>query len=157
MADIFGTKPKFGDAISVDETTLTFDVGSGSDGGLGALVQSVTASYQRPIQRLFELGQDKNTYYLVGRAEGNCAIQRLAAPGPINYAFLRKFADVCQVDTNHFTLGASTGLLCDRVTAVDSRHTFNHCLITGIQFSISVQAISLTEGVNLVFAAMDQE
>ena len=154
--DIFSSNvPKFGDAFAADETTLTFDVGDGSNGGLGALVQNFQANYQRPVQRIFELGKNKKTYYIIGRAEGQATIQKLAAPSPIGHSFIEKFADPCQVSSNNMAVAATPGYECDN-SQVAGRWEFRNCLIQSLQFQVDVQAIALTEGVQLAFASMNR-
>lgn len=160
--DLFGTTPSFGGAFSADEATLTFDRGNGDNGGLGYLVQGLTAQYGRPVQRIYELGPEKRTYYVVGRPEGTMSIQRLAAPGPINQAFLLDFSNPCRVKNNNMTIRINPGIKDDKECqdtflagrTVASEYQFRYCLISSIQFSISVQAITLQEGLQLTFSSM---
>ena len=70
-ADIFNAHPTFGGAFAMDEATLTFNIegcdgiASATDAGLGYLVQGIQASYSRPVERMYELGPNKTTYYIV--------------------------------------------------------------------------------------------
>lgn len=159
MAAIFGSKPTFGGAFAMDEATLTFSTNGAADGGLGFLVQSLSVQYQRPVQRIFELGPKKTTYYVTGRAEGQMQIARLAAPAPVNNAFLTKFSDVCQVDNNFMSITVGSGATCTGTIAgqpiTPSRYKFSYCLIASIAFQIAVDAIALTENISMVFAAME--
>lgn len=158
--DIYNSRLSFGGAFSLDEATLTFSGLPGSDGGLGFLIQSVGIQYARPVQRIFELGPRKTTYYVVGRAEGRMAINRLAAPAPVNTAFLTQFADVCNVQNNTFSIDArpstrcSTGLI-NVANTQDARYKFHYCIVDNVSFQMSVQAIALTENLSLMFAAME--
>lgn len=182
MADIYGNTPTFGGAFAMDEATLTFAIPTGGlsgipvDAGLGYLIQNVNVQYTRPVQRIFELGPKKTTYYVTGRAEGRMQIGRLAAPAPVNTAFLSTFANVCNVANNTLVITARPGIACGAGTRDEngqialgslggvngvggqqgkpSRYTFNFCLIDAVQFQMSVQALALTENMSLVFAAM---
>jgi len=161
MPDIFGVQPSFGGAFAADEATLTFP---DSDSGLGQLVQGMSAQYTRPVQRIFELGAPKRTYYVVGRSEGQMGIQRLAAPGPVNADFLTRFANPCRVADNNMNVTVDSaaisefnGTPCPDLDTQASRYQFRYCLITSINFSISVQQIALQEGVNIMFAGMNSQ
>ena len=176
--DIYGAIPTFGGAFAMDEATLTFALGSSTDdpdGGLGFLIQSVNVSYNRPVQRIFELGPTKTTYYVAGRSEGRMQISRLAAPAPVHNTFLTRFADVCNVAQNTMTIEANpatcttdtgigsltagfgaNGTLNGR-NVVPSRYLYKFCLIDGLSFSISTQSLALTENLSLVFASMENK
>lgn len=170
--DYFNANPTFGGAFAMDEATLTFAAGAGNDveTGLGQLVQQMQVQYSRPVQRIFELGMSKATYYVVGRAEGNISISRLAAPGTIQDDFIQKFSDICRVPNNTFNVTPSPGVDCDDDAAVNvtgenftpitrgnvkvKRFQFDYCLVTGIQFSMDVKALGLTENMSMIFAKM---
>ena len=166
--DIFGVKPTFGGAFSADEATLTFTLDDGKDGGLGLLVQGLNARYIRPVQRIFELGPQKQTYYVVGRSEGTMNIQRLAAPGPISTKFIFKYANPCRVTDNHITITVDPGVHsqftaggiernCPPPGTQASRWHFDFCLITSLAVAITVQTITLQETIDLMFASMSLE
>lgn len=152
-ADVFNHTQRFGDSFSVDEATLTFDVGDGDLSGLGTLVQTVQVQYARPVQRIYELGAARRTYYVVGRSEGNMSIQRLAAPEVIGGGFLRKFGDECQVDTNNLTITVSDPSTCSNNTPGQSM-TMKFCLITSLSVQMSVQNIALAENIEIMFAML---
>lgn len=158
MPDVFGSSaPKFGGAFSVDETTLTFDTGGSGNGGLGTMVQSVSGNYARPIQRIFDLGPDKRTYYVVGRSEGGMEIQRLAAPEPIATGFIEKFSDPCRVETNTMSIDTRPeDQLCNNQQRGFDARDFSFCLIGNLSFGVSVQQIALTEGLQMMFASMSK-
>jgi len=158
---IFGSLPAFGGAFSMDNATLTFTISGAGDGGLGFLVQSVQAQYARPVQRVFELGPSKATYYVTGRPEGQMSIARLAAPAPVNAVFLEKFSKVCNVEDNNIVLAVKPGADCPGGTIAGkpvqaSRWKFSNCLISAIAFQIAVDQIALTENLTLVFTGMEQ-
>lgn len=157
--DIYGSSPSFGGAFSADEAVLTFELESGSDGGLGFLTQGMNARYARPVQRIFELGPQKRTYYVVGRAEGALSISRLAAPAPVSQNFLTRYANVCNVKKNNITVTANPGTNpdCPPENTTPSRYMFRFCLITNLAFGISVQAITLNEQIDLMFSSMETD
>lgn len=192
MQDLFtGLRtPKFGGAFAMDEATLTFasnSLNGAPGGGLGLLVQGMNAQYGRPVQRMYELGPNKYTYYVLGRAEGRMQISRLAAPQPVNANFVRTFSNVCNVEKNQLEIMARSALACkdgkivgslsntinpgDATPAISdqdngllggsqgtaSKYSFGYCLVDNIQFSISISAIAMTENVSLVFASMGSE
>lgn len=118
MNDLFtGLRtPKFGGAFAMDEATLTFAskaLDSNLPGGLGLLVQGMNAQYGRPVQRMYELGPNKYTYYILGRAEGRIQMSRLAAPQPVNTNFIRSFSNVCNVENNQLEIMARSAMACN--------------------------------------------
>lgn len=151
--DIFNHTQRFGDAFSVDEATLTFDVGDGDTSGLGTLVQTVGIQYARPVQRIYELGAQRRTYYVVGRAEGNFSIQRLAAPQLIGGGFLEKFGNECDVETNNMAINVSDPSACSSNTPGQNM-TLRYCLINSIALQMSVQNIALAENLSGMFASL---
>lgn len=158
--DIFGTAPTYGGGFSMDEATVTFPLADG-DGGLGLLVQSVSSSYQRPINRIFELSKQKTTYYVAGRQQGTIGIQRLAAPRAVSQSFLEKFADICQVQNNTFSISADPGISnCSAsgnplaADAQGQRYTFSYAIITQLGFNISVNAFALSESLSMMFVGL---
>jgi len=159
MSDIYGANPTFGGAFSSDQASLVFT--SEGDAGLGLLTQGLQATYARPIQRIFELGDGKTQYYVIGRAEGTLNITRLAAPGPVSISFLTKFADPCNVKHNNISITVNAGTLEDcpieGSNAGPSKYQFGFCLINNLGFSISTQAIALQEQVSMMFASMSND
>lgn len=163
MSDIFSTniQPAYGGSFAMDEAVLTFSGLPGGDGGLGFLIQSVSVQYTRPVQRIFELGPRKVTYYVAGRPEGRMQIQRLAAPAPVQSSFLTQFSNICNVPNNTFSITTRPGTLCTGINAivsqdstVDSRYTFKYCIIDNVAFTMSVGQMAMTENISLMFAAM---
>lgn len=180
--DIFNAAPTFGGAFAMDEATLTFSIGNtdGStggddDGGLGMLIQSTNLSYARPVQRFYELGPHKRTYYVAGRAEGRAQISRLSAPQAVQSGFLRRFSDICTVDSHVLNIAASPAITCNGTgfnssntglakyasstkvrgnNIAPARHRLEYCLIDSVSWQIAVQALALTEGISMVFAAL---
>ncbi len=125
MQDLFtGLRiPKFGGAFAMDEATLTFAskaLDGSLPGGLGLLVQGLNSQYGRPVQRMYELGPNKYTYYVLGRAEGRMQISRLAAPQPVNTNFIRTFSNVCNVENNQLEIMARSALACKGQNVVGS-------------------------------------
>lgn len=158
MSDIFSATPTFGGAFAMDEAMLTFGV-RGGDGGLGFLIQSVSVQYDRPVQRIYELGPRKTTYYVTGRSEGRMQISRLAAPAPVSSSFMKQYANVCNVQDNNMIINATPSAQCtgtiggQPITA--SKYKFSYCLIESFALQMAVQAIALTESISMVFAAME--
>lgn len=179
--DIFNASPTFGGAFAMDEATLTFSIGNSDgstggedDGGLGMLIQSVSMSYARPVQRFYELGPHKRTYYVSGRPEGRAQISRLSAPQAVSAGFLKRFSDVCTVDSHVLNIAASPAITCNGTgfnsrgaglaqysssvkvrgnNVAPSRNRLEYCLIDSLNLNIAVQALALTESVSLVYAA----
>lgn len=158
MPDVFGATPTFAGAFAMDEALLTFST-TGGDGGLGSLVQNVSVQYTRPVQRIYELGPRRTTYYVTGRPEGRMAISRLAAPEPVNNTFLAQYADPCNVPDNNMVITVRPGTQCEGtvngVRVKPGRYKFTYCLIDSLSFQIATQVIALTENISLIFAGME--
>jgi hypothetical protein len=162
MADIFQSAvPQMGSAFSVEETMLKFSGSAVKDPTLGGLVQGMTVSYTRAIQRIFDLSgaMRKTAFYVVGRAEGSLGIQRFAAPAPLTSSFLVQFGDICEVDNNHIEVAITPGYVdrpsC-RNASTDASFRFSFALMNSLNMSVATQAIALTEGVGMMFASLEK-
>ncbi len=100
--DIFGRESlSFGGAFAADSCHITFAsagtcMGQVADlqAGVGLLAQNLQFTYQQPIQRFFELG-DNYIYYFAGRPQGQGAIMRLLGPRIVSETFYTVLGNVC--------------------------------------------------------------
>jgi len=149
--ELYDAMPTFAGSFSIADTTLVFSTGDGQDPGLGQLVQTLTVMYARPVQRHWEIGTG-NVYFVIGRAQGQAGVQRLAAPNAIAVQFLITFSSACNIANRTITFGQNNAS-CGKGGAAAS-YTMTSVLIDSLSMAISVGAVAITQSVSMQFIGL---
>ena len=167
--DIFGQRTKFGGAFKASLAGITFSTDANSpNGGLGLLVQNFNAQYQQQVNRVWELSPEQNTYYVVGRSQGNIGVGRIVGPRLIGYDFIDKFSDACRASENIIRLNPFTAFCYDskydpgviRRSADQSKEDgvaryYVGCLMTGLSTSIQAQDMLINDQLQLMYSSTE--
>lgn len=155
MPDVFNrANDSYGGSISSDGARITFS--ALNQGGVGLLTQSLQANYRQMINRVYEIGSDR-IYLVGGRTDGGIGMNRIIGPAPIQYAFYRKFGDVCQAGNNNIDISVGAGCR----TAVGglppsalSRFGAKFNVLTSIGLSIAASDMIINEALGLMFGSL---
>jgi hypothetical protein len=169
MADVFQAAPmKFGGGFKSDTGMLT------STGGIsGILMQSINITYQRPVTKIFELGnysapvagavgKGTNVYYVEGRPQGSLTLARILGFAASINAFYVKFGSVCRAGQNNMTLTLSN-VECAKApgdppsviaSLIPVTLDLSFCVLTSVGISVTVQNFVVNENCSMEFANM---
>lgn len=175
MADVFQAAPmNFGGGFKSDTGMLT------STGGIsGVLMQNINITYQRPVTKIFELGnysapaagaagappipgKGTNVYYVEGRPQGSLTLARILGFAASINAFYVKFGSVCRAGQNNMSLTLSN-VECqkkpgDPATIISSlkpvKLDLSFCVLTSVGISVTVQNFVVNENCSMEFANM---
>jgi hypothetical protein len=177
MADVFQAAPmKFGGGFKSDTGMLT------STGGIsGILMQSINITYQRPVTKIFELGnysapavpagapagtapvgEGTKVYYVEGRPQGSMTVARVLGFSASINAFYIQFGSVCKAGANTLTLTLNNLECLSTVTTgpgavVNSKPVtlaMSFCVLTSVGVSVTVQNFVVNENCSMEFANM---
>ena len=112
------------------------------------LGQSVTGSYNRQIQTIFEIGSP-SIMWLAGHEQGQLSFQRLVGSRGF---FSGWEGDECG-EIRPVSIGLSGGPC---VAAASGGLRFGGTMIEGLNFSMSAGTLEITEGVSLKVASMSR-
>ena len=153
-ADVYGSNKEFGGVLSGSSVKLSFSgAADGGDVTTGALLQQVQLQYSRQVNRILELGSDKQ-YYVVGQSQGQGSFQAMLGPTPIMSKLISSLGDLCQTESNVVNL--STSSLGDGCTDVGTfKAVCKNVILTSTNVSMSVQDFTVRNGGQFMFMAMD--
>lgn len=144
--DIFQRQVDLGTPLAADATRLTLP----NIGDEDMLVQNFTAQYQQNVNRIWEVGSFK-TYFIAGRTQGTMQIKRIIGGKGIGANFIQQFANVCNIQGNHFTISLAAG--CDTSNGGGSL-SFEGVVITSIAYSVAAADMMINEDFTLLFAKL---
>lgn len=155
MSDVFNrANDSYGGSIASDGARITFT--ALAQGGVGLLTQSLQVNYRQMVNRVYEVGTDR-IYLVGGRTDGGIGMNRIIGPAPIQYAFYRKFGDVCQAGNNNIDVAVGAG--CG--TAVGglppsalSRFGAKFNVLTSIGLSVAASDMVINEALGLIFGSL---
>ena len=144
MSDIFNRTVSFGNAFKSEDVQIAF-----SGVTVGMLVQSLNVGYQQQINRLWELGSQKQ-YYIAGRSGGNFSIAKLAGPSGSTNTFIAQYGNVCNAVSNTiaFTYG---GGWCTGGTS--GSLTLHHAVIENVGFVVSSADMIVNQNITGMYAS----
>ncbi len=142
--DIYNRQVGFGTPLAADSTRLIIPGLNGED----MLVQNFSAVYQQNVNRIWEVGSFK-TYFIAGRTQGSMTIKRIIGGQGISSAFVKQYADVCNMNNMAITFDAG----CNS-TAATGTLNFEKVVITSIAYSVAAADMMINEDFNLLFGKL---
>lgn len=163
MADFFqgGRKGDVKVGGVFNGTDVRLSLGSAGDGEsiAGALVQRVDITYRRQVQRVLELGS-YNTYYIIGRSEGEANMQNIVGPSNTVQTIIDGLADACKVDQNALTLSADTEFCATSQVGGETKRAVKFVLtgaiLTQMGVTISTQDFTIVQTAGIMFASLSK-
>jgi hypothetical protein len=144
----------------------------------GVLMQNINITYQRPVTKIFELGnysapvagaggvptpgKGTNVYYVEGRPQGSLTLARILGFGASINAFYVTYGSVCRAGQNTMTLTLSN-VECakapgDPPSVIPSKIPvtldLSFCVLTSVGISVTVQNFVVNENCSMEFANM---
>ena len=144
MADIFNRTVSFGNAFKSEDVNISF-----SGISVGMLVQNLNVGYQQQINRLWELGSQKQ-YYIAGRSGGNFAIAKLAGPSGGTQQFVSTYGNVCNAPSNTIQFNYGGGWCTGGTSGGLKLH---HAVIQNVGFVVSSNDMIVNENVSGIYAS----
>jgi len=150
--DIFGSAIKFGGAFRAQKGIIWSKV----EGLDGILMQNISVTYNRPVQRIYELGRANeavNFYYVEGRPQGTMTAAHVIGPGKDMAKYYRQFGDVCRADDNTIALSLTPNMCPQsKVPTMDIFAT--NCVLIAIGISTTADNLIINENSQLMFNAL---
>jgi hypothetical protein len=144
--DIYNSVVDLGQPLAADATRLVLpDIGEED-----MLVQNFSLGYSQAVSQLWEVGSSF-TYFVAGRSQGEIEIARIVGAKGIGTNFINKYADVCNMPDNHFTLQFFAG--CTDGSVLGSL-TVEGAVITSIGYSVAAQDMIVNEKIKMMFARL---
>lgn len=160
MADFFkgGRKGDVKVGGVFNGTDVKINIGSTSGGLVGALVQQIQITYRRQVNRILELGSD-NTYYVVGRSEGDAQMQNIVGPSDSVQKAIDSLADACEVTKNVIKISADTQFCATDAGGASGNKgsvalTLEGCILTQIGITISTQDFTIVQTAGIMFSSL---
>ena len=147
--DIYNRVVDLGAPLAADATRLVLPYIGGED----MLVQSMNITYTQTVNQVWEVGSSF-TYFIAGRTQGQMQIARIIGSKGIGTEFIAKFADVCQMRSNHLTLQFFAG--CEEGQARGSLKV-EGAVITSIAYAVQAQDMIVNETFSMMFARLTNE
>jgi len=148
-ADIFGTTINFGGAFRA-QRGIIHSLVPGLD---GILMQNINVTYNRPVQRIYELGmagKPTNFYYIEGRPQGTMTAAHVIGPGKDMVRYYAQFGDVCKASQNTVTLSLTPNMCPDsQVPTMEIKAT--NCVLIAIGISTTADNLIINENSQLMF------
>jgi hypothetical protein len=165
MAKVFyGAESNFGGTIDMSGG-VAMAVGEYQAGGVAGgtsfgptanlAIQSVQIRAQRPLQTFYDL-LSTNVYYVAGRVQANCAMDRILGPQGSMKQLYQQLSDPCRIDKNAvmFTMRGKfckTGTYAGTpVGAIDvltggNKLTLKNCAMQDVAMAMRAQDFLFTE------------
>ena len=102
------------------------------------------------MTRLYEIGS-RFVFYVVGRSQGDAAVQRVLGPRPVSLAFYRLYGNPCTSGTLLFQIGVGCflgviqGALSFLLTGV---------LLVSIQISVRAEDMIVGEALQMMYVSL---
>lgn len=152
--DVFQAKGAVG---GVFKGTLVAIVIGGQQAAKGSLVQRINVSYQRGVNRIWELGS-QDTYYILGHTQGNAGMDRII--GRADSDILDRLSDACTSINQVINLaGAGPALGGERPcpnSEIEFDLTIGGPILTGRSFSVTSDNFLVTEQASMMFASLSK-
>lgn len=162
MADVFQSAPmSYGGGFRSDLGMLET-----TDGLTGILMQNIQVTYQRPITKIYELGnaggprppllaaatKGTNVYYVEGRPQGSLTLARILGFAASINAFYVKYGSACNAGKNTMTLALNSAECVGPGVKVKLAMSF--CVLTSVGVSVNAQQLVINENCAMEFANM---
>ncbi len=162
MPDVFQSAPmSYGGGFRSDLGMLET-----TDGISGILMQNIQVTYQRPITKIYELGNaggprppllaaagtGTNVYYVEGRPQGSLTLARILGFAASINAFYVKYGSACKAGANTMTLALNSS----QCTGGDQiKLKMSYCVLTSVGVSVNAQQLVINENCGMEFANME--
>lgn len=162
MADVFqGTPMSYGGGFRSDLGMLET-----VDGISGILMQNIQVTYQRPITKIYELGNAAaapfggvgppasgatNVYYVEGRPQGSLTLARILGFAASINAFYVQYGSACKAGGNTMTLALNSAQCTG---GVQVKLAMSYCVLTSVGVSVNAQQLVINENCGMEFANM---
>lgn len=147
--DIYNRVVSLGQPIAADATRLILpDIGDEDQ-----LVQNFSLTYQQNVNQIWEVGSSF-TYFVAGRTQGQIQVGRIVGSKGIGTKFIQKYADVCQMTGNHFSLQFQAG--CTDGSNVGTL-SVKGVVITNIGYTVQAQDMLINENFTMLFALLSNQ
>jgi hypothetical protein len=162
MADVFQSAPmSYGGGFRSDLGMLET-----TDGISGILMQNIQVTYQRPITKIYELGNKNtarppllaaagtgtNVYYVEGRPQGSLTLARILGFAASINAFYVKYGSACEAGANTMTLALNSSECVG--PGVQVKLAMSFCVLTSVGVSVNAQQLVINENCGMEFANM---
>jgi hypothetical protein len=159
--EIFGRAPTFGGALKVEDVNLSLAIG-GQTSEYGSLVQSINATYARPVNKFYDVvGDRKRVFLLYGRASGKAQLSRLSAPRQVADTLLDRLAEPCSVrdntlriDMRQDTSASFEGQNC--TSFIPTAFIMSLATLESFQFGFTAEQMVVSEQMGLDFTGMER-
>lgn len=127
----------------------------------GVLVQGINFTFQQNISRIYDLeGPDSqgklNSYYVIGRAQGNAQLSRVIGPEATIKQMYAKFGNACEACKNQMTFSLS-GNASDCCGQQDIKYILISVVLTQVGISLNANDMLVNENSQLTFNDMEYE
>jgi hypothetical protein len=153
-ADIFGAAIEFGGAFRAQRGIILSQV-PGLD---GILMQNINISYNRPVQRIYELGiagQPVNFYYIEGRPQGTMTVAHVIGPGKDMAKYYEQFGNVCKAGENTIALSLTPNMCLPGQGSQAKIPSMNiyatNCVLMAVGISTTADNLIINENSQLMF------
>ena len=153
--DVFRSKGAVGGVYKGTLVALT--LGGADLAAKGSLVQSINITYNRNVNRIWELGS-QDTYYILGHTEGTAQLSRII--GRADTDILDKLADACTSVNQVISMSAAGPAAAGEAPCpggeIDFDITISGPVLISRSFSISADNFLITEGASLMFSSLSK-
>jgi len=157
-ADIFGTTINFGGAFRAQKGIILTDV-PGLD---GILMQNINVTYNRPVQRIYELGiagEAVNFYYIEGRPQGTMTAAHVIGPGKDMAKYYEQFGNVCKAGENTIALSLTPNMCLPgqgSQAKIPSMTIYaTNCVLIAVGISTTADNLIINENSQLMFNTLN--
>lgn len=148
--DIYGSSTKLGGVFKGTTVALTLGDARGQGAGKGALIQNVSISYTRNVNRIWELGSD-DTYFIIGHSEGQAQLAQIHAK--MDADILSRLGDACEALTKTLVLDGRTSMCEDDATF---KVTMTGPVLTNRTISIDAGQFVVNKSAAIMFTGLTQ-
>lgn len=150
--DIYNAR---GSVAGVFKGTLAAITLGGSTAAKGSLVQSIQVSYQRQVNRIWELGSE-DTYFILGHTQGSASLSKIV--GRNDSDIIREMQDACesinQVLTISSTGGSAGGQCLD--ANLDFQLIIGGPILQNVSFGFNASNFVVTNEASIQFASLSR-
>jgi len=129
----------------------------------GVLVQSINFTYSQNISRIYEIGDQAqnsgqaNMYYVVGRTQGQAAVQRVVGPQATIAQIYSQYGDACKACVNDLVLNFNEQACCVGGQAGSTgdmalMFTLKFCVLQQVGAALNANDMIVNENTSIMFS-----
>lgn len=130
----------------------------------GVLVQSINFTYSQNISRIYEIGDQAqnsgqaNMYYVVGRTQGQAAVQRVVGPQATITQIYSQYGDACKACVNDLVLNLNSNeQACCSTGDVALTFTLKFCVLQQVGAALNANDMIVNENTSIMFSDLEYE